>query len=83
MSQLLVSTFAMYGLFYGLSILNGTKTLSNGQVVPIYDKNSQRHGNLMTVIAMISTIYFFFKVFREMIRNEQIFYMDYSAFVIT
>ena len=79
----IVSVFAMYGLCYGFSILHGTKTLSSGEVVPIYDKKSQRHGDLMTVIAMISTIYFFFKIFRELILKEQIFYIDYSAFVIT
>jgi len=61
----ILSMFAMYGLCYGFSILYGTKTLSSGEVVPLYDRKSQRHGDLMTVIAMISTIYFFFKMFRE------------------
>ncbi len=53
--------FPLIGVFIGLSVIQAKKTLSNGETVNLYDKDSLWHGRVMvaagaafTVVAVIS-----------------------------
>ena len=52
------SFISVVGIFFGLTIVTLTKTLSYGEVVKVYDQNTRKHGIVMMIIGIISTLIF-------------------------
>lgn len=50
------SLFSFAGLLGGLSIITSAKRLSDGQKVKMYDRHTIRHGRIMLVIGIFSTV---------------------------
>jgi hypothetical protein len=59
----LLCTISLGGIFFGLAIVNGRKTLSNGQKVPLYDETTIGHGKTMIALGSLFLIVFLIRLF--------------------
>lgn len=57
------SLFSFFGLGFGLLVLNLKKTLPDGRKVYVYDSKTRSHGKNILIISLITTAFFFFKIF--------------------
>lgn len=52
----ILSTLSLIGLFSALAVVTGSKRLSDGRKVKIYDDYTLRHGRIMIFISVVSTV---------------------------
>jgi len=59
----LLCMISLAGMFFGLAIVKGRKTLSSGKKVPLYDDPTIAHGKNMIALGSLFLIVFLFRIF--------------------
>jgi hypothetical protein len=59
----LFSFFAIVGVFIGLTLITSSKRLRNGERMRIYDEATIRHGRIMLLIGVITSLWFIYRKF--------------------
>ena len=59
----LLAWFTLPGIFFGLAIVYGKRTLRNGERVHLYDLRTIKHGHNMVIVGGISTAIFLLRIF--------------------
>jgi hypothetical protein len=59
----LFSFFAIVGIFIGLTLINSSRRLRNGERIRMYDPSTIRHGRIMILIGILTTFWFAWKKF--------------------
>lgn len=60
---LLALFFGLLGVFFGLLLMNSTKTLPDGRKVSIYDKRTRSHGRNILIIGICMTLIILGRIF--------------------
>jgi len=61
----LAFVFPLIGIFIGLSFMNSTKTLRNGQQVKLYDLPSIKHGQKIFAISLIFLLFYLYSLLKR------------------
>lgn len=59
----LFSLFSIVGIFIGLTIMHSSRRLRSGERIKIYDARSIRHGRIMLIIGILTTIWLIWRKF--------------------